>query len=196
MLNQLLRPAILIFGLTIPLWVIFRITVSSYKKKRQQEFSQKQEIILFLFYVYIVCALLITTVPIPMTRSESLTTSRINLIPLINTTKGFAETLSSEKHFMTSHLLENIFGNVMLFIPMGIFLPLVSSKFRSIKKVILFAASCSGAIELIQLISRQFGIYRSVDIDDIILNTLGAALGFLFFQFLLKHSITTKQKSA
>ncbi len=51
-------------------------------------------------------------------------------------------------------------------------------KYRSINKLIILAVVCTVSIELTQLILRQFEIYRTVDIDDVILNTSGAILGF------------------
>jgi glycopeptide antibiotics resistance protein len=43
---------------------------------------------------------------------------------------------------------------------------------------------CSAAIEGIQYLEKNVGVYRSVDIDDVILNTLGTALGWLLFRLI------------
>ena len=72
----------------------------------------------------------------------------------------------------------NAFGNIALFLPLGILLPL-ATKFRSLKQVMLVALLLSFSIEAIQFALRFIGNARAVDIDDVILNTLGALLGFV-----------------
>ncbi|OIQ58590.1 VanZ like family protein [Moorella thermoacetica] len=72
----------------------------------------------------------------------------------------------------------NILGNVVLFIPLGIFIPLLDERFHSLVKMGLLGLGCSAGIEVIQYLS---GSSRAADIDDIILNTIGAAIGYGFF---------------
>jgi glycopeptide antibiotics resistance protein len=74
--------------------------------------------------------------------------------------------------------LRNTLGNIALFLPLGIMLPLLFNRFRSLKRVILLAAFLSLSIETIQFFSAFFGNFRSVDIDDVLLNTLGAWVGY------------------
>ena len=80
---------------------------------------------------------------------------------------------------MRSHVIENIVGNVLLFIPLGMFLPFMIRKMNSIGGIALSGFALSYFIESVQLVSRIFGNYRTVDIDDIILNTAGAVIGFI-----------------
>lgn len=74
-------------------------------------------------------------------------------------------------------------GNIAAFVPLGILLPMVFRSRWSLALVAIGAVGLSAAIELGQLvISAWLGFaYRSTDIDDVILNTLGAALGYLGF---------------
>lgn len=71
----------------------------------------------------------------------------------------------------------NLFGNVIGFLPFGFFLPVISRKNRKMSRVVLAGAVSSACIELIQLVTKT-GV---CDIDDVILNTLGAFLGYLLF---------------
>ncbi|WP_100012420.1 VanZ family protein [Lentibacillus sediminis] len=70
--------------------------------------------------------------------------------------------------------LRNLVGNLVMFLPMGIYLPFFINKinkkstFNITMVVVLFL------IEAIQLVTRR-GIF---DIDDFILNMLGALIGF------------------
>lgn len=71
---------------------------------------------------------------------------------------------------------ENLFGNVLIFIPYGILYPLAFPKrihmFCFLPAVFLFVTG----MELFQLLSA-FGKF---DVDDILLNCLGAAIGYIF----------------
>ena len=67
----------------------------------------------------------------------------------------------------------NALLNVVLFLPLGIMLPLLWQPFRTMKSTVLFGFSLSLAVELLQIL-----VGRATDINDLITNTLGAALGF------------------
>ncbi len=67
----------------------------------------------------------------------------------------------------------NIIGNVAMFIPVGIVLPICFKKLNSISKTIIVGAGFTLFIELTQLLCYE----RHTDIDDLILNTLGVAIG-------------------
>ncbi|WP_010632056.1 VanZ family protein [Sporolactobacillus vineae] len=74
-------------------------------------------------------------------------------------------------------ILKNVAGNVALFLPLGLLLPaLLRGRFRFLKTVasgFLFSL----AIELVQ----YFIASRIFDIDDLLLNTLGALTGAVVF---------------
>jgi glycopeptide antibiotics resistance protein len=77
---------------------------------------------------------------------------------------------------------------------MGIILPLIWSKFRRAGKVTLFAFLFSLTIEVLQLLSCYLGnMGRAFDIDDILLNTLGAFIGITLYT-LYTNKITPKHK--
>ena len=67
----------------------------------------------------------------------------------------------------------NIIGNIMMFIPVGIVWPICFSKLDTIRKNILAGAGFSLFIEVTQL----FCLGRHTDVDDLILNTIGVAIG-------------------
>lgn len=74
-------------------------------------------------------------------------------------------------------------GNIAAFVPFGLLLPLASRSLRSPITVLAFTVALSAAIELGQLaISVWLGFaYRSTDIDDVILNSLGAVIGYVVY---------------
>ena len=78
--------------------------------------------------------------------------------------------------------LKNSVLNVALFVPLGLLLPLIWGKYRSGRETLLFGFGMSAAIELLQVFT-----YRATDVNDLITNVLGTALGFLLGKRLL-HS--------
>ena len=66
--------------------------------------------------------------------------------------------------------LLNLVGNVVMFAPVGFLLPLATR--LSLREVVAVCASLSVSVELLQLM-----LGRSLDIDDVLLNTLGGTLG-------------------
>ncbi len=76
-------------------------------------------------------------------------------------------------------------GNVAAFLPLGMLLPLALRTRWQLGLVAIVALGLSAAIELGQLtVSVGLGLaYRSTDVDDVILNVLGALLGYSAFGF-------------
>ena len=68
-----------------------------------------------------------------------------------------------------------LLGNIIMFIPIGFF-PALLWRNPSWKKALIYGLVTSGAIEFV-----QFFIGRSTDIDDILLNTFGALIGYWLF---------------
>jgi glycopeptide antibiotics resistance protein len=86
---------------------------------------------------------------------------------------------------------KQIIGNFVMLLPLGIYLPLLYIGFRkaySLFAVLLICFLVSVGIELLQLATS----YRSTDIDDVILNTLGGCAGFLIY-LIIKAIIIPKK---
>lgn len=78
-------------------------------------------------------------------------------------------------------VVANIAGNAALLAPLGFLLPLFWRYFSSAKRTILFGFGVSLSIELIQLIAG--GV---TSVDDLLLNTAGAAVGFMLSKLLMR----------
>ena len=83
-------------------------------------------------------------------------------------------------------VISNIFGNVVGFVPFGYILPVITSHLRSGFLIILSGFALSLLVEVIQLVTRV-GCF---DVDDLILNTLGAAIGY--FAFVICNTLRRK----
>ena len=62
-------------------------------------------------------------------------------------------------------------------VPFGAILPVISRRMRGFFRVMLLGFSFSLLVECTQLVTRV----GTFDVDDLMLNTLGAVLGYLFF---------------
>ncbi|HEX6168310.1 MAG TPA: VanZ family protein [Chitinophagaceae bacterium] len=85
---------------------------------------------------------------------------------------------------------KQILGNFVMLLPLGIYLPLIYKRLRKAYyffAVLLICFFVAVGIELLQLATS----YRSTDIDDVILNTLGGCVGFLIY-LLIKFIVSPK----
>lgn len=71
--------------------------------------------------------------------------------------------------------------NIILFLPLGLFLPLLYKKYDRISSVALTGFLFSLSIEIVQMLGRG-----STDINDLITNTVGAYLGYFMYKLLTK----------
>ena len=69
----------------------------------------------------------------------------------------------------------NVVGNIVIFIPFG-YLISTYIKPKRILSILIVSVISSATVEFVQLC-----IGRSFDVDDIILNSLGAIIGFLIY---------------
>lgn len=73
--------------------------------------------------------------------------------------------------------------NILLFVPLGVMLPVLWRKFRKLRNTVLLGFGMSLAIELLQILT-----FRATDVNDLITNTLGTYSGFLCARLLLQKS--------
>ena len=74
-------------------------------------------------------------------------------------------------------VLINIVGNVVVFIPYGLGLPLLFERLQSFFRVVILSFGTSLLAETMQLILRV-GCF---DVDDLLLNTVGGCIGYFVY---------------
>lgn len=126
-----------------------------------------------MFGVYIVCLLYFLFFAESTGRTFEGRTYHYNL----ELFKEIGRFLSHRKSLGTTAVLLNVLGNVIAFVPFGFFLPSMSRKCRSMLHMTFLSFECSLVVESIQLVSKV----GSFDVDDLLLNTIGGALGYLIF---------------
>ncbi|MCR5088564.1 MAG: VanZ family protein [Oscillospiraceae bacterium] len=153
-------------------WLLLRISVWV----RQRHIDWKREALLLLMYVNL--AVIIRFVLFPKALADGHVQSlyfdpaavfplRVNLLPLVHLFD----------YESVRDIVWNVAGNACMFIPSGIILPLLYRKLNSFPKVLAVGALLSLCIEILQLPFPS----RASDIDDLILNTAGVAVGWGIF---------------
>lgn len=78
----------------------------------------------------------------------------------------------------TFHMHAMFIENIIMFIPLGVLLPILFRKFRSGWACVLTGFTCSCSIEILQHIT-QTGFLQ---LDDVVTNTTGTLLGWLVWK--------------
>ena len=162
--------------IVLPIWILVRV-VLVIKNRSKGQFSIKREIVFSIFSAYILCFIGVTLLPLFINWDGQRGYASINLLPVFNTIKDIsAISLRPEmQNFMIKFWIKNIIGNMLLLFPFGLLLPILWGKFDNMRIMLLYSFLFSLGIEITQLLSYFVGnMGRSFDIDDIILNTLGA----------------------
>lgn len=143
--------------------------------------------IVYSFIFYMLCAYLLTMLPLPDPKSvAALTTPTMQLVPFTALTTLLENTplvLSDPSTYLPALNQPSFYVllfNIFLLLPFGIYMRYY---FRySWKKTLLLTFLVSLSFECIQR-SALFGIYprpyRMFDVDDLITNTLGGMIGYL-----------------
>jgi glycopeptide antibiotics resistance protein len=134
----------------------------------------------FMFWIYLLILVSVTIFPIPLPDAGMFLTkqqitfvlSHINYVPF--------KYLSDS--YVNPHIVFlEIFRNVLLTIPFGFGVSFIV-QFKA-RDFFWLAIAVGLAIEIAQLvISLGVGVYRTVDITDVLLNATGVLLGYLFFR--------------
>lgn len=172
----------------LPIW--FTIKYHQYKKGNCPQ--TVRAILLFALAEYFVCLAAVTIVPLPFAKAG---TPYLNLDFFHQTYYNFLSAYYHTSNRTLWNETENLIGNIVLFLPLGFLLPLLFHRYKNLFNLLIFAASCSFIIEAIQYyISINWGYNRIADIDDLVLNTFGALLGYIAYHIrkLFKKVITSK----
>lgn len=147
----------------IPFFIVFTL-FRRHTKRKGIPASPRRNMLTFVFAFYLIAVFHVTgagTIYDGLLYRLEFRPEEINLVPFANGVD------------ITSCL------NLFLFLPIGLLVPLIWPGLGHPLPVIGSGLACSLLIELSQLLNR-----RRTDIDDLILNTLGALIGYAVFSLL------------
>lgn len=161
---------------------------------KKQPHKKSIEIIFFI-YLLVVMKVIIFKYPVEQLRSiaasweknvilEGLDRANFTLFKTIRMYIDYSYMLNS---------FENLVGNVVVFLPFGFLFPYVHDKGKSFPVMMLHALFLIVWIEVFQL----FSAFGAFDVDDILLNSFGAVLGYIVylgFEVMRKRYVQGKEK--
>jgi glycopeptide antibiotics resistance protein len=127
--------------------------------------TQKRQTLLHIVTAFVFCYYLIGIMTMTGIHTFQSFSPRIVLIPFLDMISGPVDTVL----------------NVILFIPLGLFLPLLYEKYNKINRIAFTGFLFSISIEIVQM----FGM-GTTDINDLITNTVGTCLGYCIYKLLTK----------
>ncbi|MDN0197704.1 VanZ family protein [Streptomyces sp. S.PNR 29] len=87
--------------------------------------------------------------------------------------------------------VRQIGGNILLGVPFGVLMPVVAPRTRGVLRVLLLTAVVMLMVEFAQ---GALVTGRAFDIDDVILNTTGALIGYLFVGRRLSRAVHAREQ--
>lgn len=84
----------------------------------------------------------------------------------------------SSNRGMVTHAIINLGGNVIMFVPLGFFVPILWNRMEKFRWHFLTMTAIILAVELVQL----FSLLGTCDVDDLLLNLVGTTLGFALWK--------------
>ncbi|MFC4319901.1 VanZ family protein [Litchfieldia salsa] len=158
-----------------PVAMLGLIWLVLWSRKRESELKLGQVAMIVSFGVYLLCVLHLVFFPIDVNIGEYANQTpwykTINFIPILTID------------------IQTFLLNIIMLIPFGMYLPVLFKVKESVKKAATLGFIFSISLEVVQLVIRiTLGSGRSTDINDLIANSLGAAIGFIMMKKLLKFS--------
>lgn len=173
------------------LMLIFLFTIILLLWRKKHKLSLINSLIIITFFCYIIKLISVVFFPfyIPLTEEmekllyQQNTSFPLNFIPF----KSMIDSISTRNSWVQNG------GNLLLLLPFGFYLSLLRKKIGNTKEVLLLSFIFSVTIEIIQgIMNIIVGYnYRLVDIDDVILNTLGSLIGYILFRITFYFVNTT-----
>ena len=112
----------------------------------------------------------------------------INLVPFRTIYGSVYIIVHRTNPYLIPHEIISLLGNFALFMPFGYFIPRLFGRYRVFVKFILLTFAVLLSIETLQVLT----LCGSFDVDDILLNIVGAVIGF----FTARIAKSRKQRDA
>ena len=185
--NIVLNAIVTLGGFAVPIFLIIVTMIVEIKKSKDiQEKNQIRNLwlkMLFVIYWLLLITILFLKNEYRMGGFENINTfsnehfETINIIPFATIIDYISGLLSNDIN--TNIVIINLVTNLLLFAPMGFFIPILFDKeIKSIKQFVIVIILITILVEIVQFITYS----GSTDIDDIILNITGAIIVYMLMK--------------
>jgi len=182
---------LIVMMIAVPFVIFIRL-----RMKRKQKASQRnplREAGIIIFGIYLVGLFYETIIPkngVSFSYAEKRITDTDSLGINLHLFRVFTDVYNAIHYLgLWQPFFINFLGNIAIFMPIGFLLPMLWRKMEKFFYLLIVGFCLSLFIETMQLPQ-----YRSTDVDDLWLNTLGALLGFLVYHQLVKRMPWLKEK--
>lgn len=155
--------------------------------KEPEKFGQKR-LISVIFFLYLLFIIRVIVFKYPLSQMQEIVNSWQKDVVLEGLNTANFVPFKTIKMYIQYYDLpglrsfSNLFGNVLIFIPVGLMLPMVHRASKNILVAIINTLFFIVGIEVFQLFSN-FGAF---DVDDIILNMFGVLIGSCIYKIVRK----------
>ncbi len=195
--NIVLNVKVTIGGFVIPIFIIIITMIVEIKKSKDAQ--EKSEIrnfwlkVLFIIYCLLLITILFLNNEYRMGGFQNINTfskehfETSNVVPFATIIEYIIDIISNDIN--TGIVIINFATNLLLFAPMGFFIPILfQNRIKNIKQFVIMMIILTLVVEILQFIT-----YRgSTDIDDIILNTIGAVIVYVIMKTKLVKKLLKK----
>lgn len=159
---------------------------------RKKAYPVYKLFLLLLLFIYITMVIGVTLTPFPLDEA-ALSSARA-----VNEYAGFSDYLNLIPFYHIRYAYEQFLLNIILFVPFGILWPLYQGKWPLYQgKIRLKTALSSGFIFSLLIETVQLGLSCLLqvpewyfDVNDLIANTLGAAIGYIVVKLVIVPAIS------
>jgi glycopeptide antibiotics resistance protein len=162
-------------------WPVLAAIVVYWQLRRRAGWPRVLAAVALATYALWICS--VAFFPLPTRETvASMTPSELDSLRWVNWVP-FRELVRTIPRLPASQVVREFGGNLLLFVPFTLFAPVFWRQLRAWRWPLIIGLGGSVAIELIQLgLSALVGYpYRQTDIDDVILNTFSALLGYAVY---------------
>lgn len=156
----------------IPVFIVIRMIF--YKINKKSKVNLKREVLMLVFFMFLIG--LYSQAITGNFSIKNINLNKINIIPFKIFIDTYKEVFINEN---TNYFIISFLGNIIMFIPIGLLIPVIW-KLKD-KTIILIGFLISLSIEISQIF-----LNRGTDIDDLIFNTLGIIIGLVIYKIISK----------
>jgi glycopeptide antibiotics resistance protein len=178
MFRQVAVAALGIASLVVPIWAVLRVVTCRVVPRKEGGTSAMREAVLLAAVLYVAILVASTLYPLPLVRHRMDDAPRVNAVPLLTLARCVRGSPAGPPETRL-FCAENVVGNIILFVPLGVLVPLVWPQRSAVADVSRIALAVSVSVEATQYAERWLGWFRSVDVDDVLFNVVGASIGCL-----------------
>lgn len=188
-------------------WIVMLVTVAAVVRRRSRLDTWREPVAMAGIGLWAVAVLAITVYPLDFEAPSADRFEISSAIPFAGTVQSIAQAgdrLMSDQEYEEARarvardfgmrledvqldrvvhgpgllILRDPIGNIVMFMPLGLLLPLLGERWRHPHRILLAAVAASATIEISQAL---FGLGSVGTIDDVIANSAGAMVGYGLF---------------